>query len=178
MPELLTFKTLWLRWKRIHLQCRRPRFDPWVGKIPWRREWLTTPVFLPGEFHGQRSLAATVPGLTESGTTEWLMLTLPGALLMTGMLLYSRFLELIRGFWDGSVVKNLPAVLETSVRRAGWLHSPWGCKELNVTDYHWDALSHSALQDEWSVLWLSAWEHSLTMGYGRSKRYRPGMWGN
>ena len=32
------------------------RFDPWVWKIPWRREWLPTPVFLPGEFHGQRSL--------------------------------------------------------------------------------------------------------------------------
>ena len=32
-------------------------FDPWVGKIPWRREWLPTPVFLPGEFHGQRSLS-------------------------------------------------------------------------------------------------------------------------
>ena len=30
---------------------------PWVGKIPWRREWQPTPVFLPGEFQGQRSLA-------------------------------------------------------------------------------------------------------------------------
>ena len=30
--------------------------DPWVGKIPWRREWLSTPVFLPGESHGQRNL--------------------------------------------------------------------------------------------------------------------------
>ena len=29
---------------------------PWVGKIPWRREWQPTPVYLPGEFHGQRSL--------------------------------------------------------------------------------------------------------------------------
>ena len=38
------------------LQFGRPRFDPWVGKIPWRREWQPTPVFLPGEFHGQRSL--------------------------------------------------------------------------------------------------------------------------
>ena len=38
------------------LQCRRPKFDPWVGKIPWRRERQLTPVFLPGEFHGQRSL--------------------------------------------------------------------------------------------------------------------------
>ena len=37
-------------------------FDPWVGKIPWRREWLPTPVFLPGEFHGQRSLVGYSPG--------------------------------------------------------------------------------------------------------------------
>ena len=36
-------------------QCGRPRFDPWVGKIPWRRERLPTPVFLPGELHGQSS---------------------------------------------------------------------------------------------------------------------------
>ena len=31
---------------------RRPGFNPWVRKIPWRREWLPTPVFWPGEFHG------------------------------------------------------------------------------------------------------------------------------
>ena len=45
-------------------QCRRPkrcRFDPWVGKIPWRRAWQPTPVFLPGESHGQRSLVADGP---------------------------------------------------------------------------------------------------------------------
>ena len=40
-----------LRWWRICLQCRRPGFNPWVGKIPWRRERLPTPVFWPGEFH-------------------------------------------------------------------------------------------------------------------------------
>ena len=34
------------------LQCGRPGFDPWVGKIPWRRDGLPTPVFWPGEFHG------------------------------------------------------------------------------------------------------------------------------
>jgi len=39
----------------------RPGFDPWVGKIPWRREWQPTPVFLPGESHGQRSLAGHSP---------------------------------------------------------------------------------------------------------------------
>ena len=41
-------------------QCRRhkrSRFDPWVGKIPWRSAWKPTPVFLPGESRGQRSLA-------------------------------------------------------------------------------------------------------------------------
>ena len=36
----------WLRWQRICLQCRRPRFIPWVRKTPWRREWLSTPIFL------------------------------------------------------------------------------------------------------------------------------------
>ena len=41
------------------LQCRRPRFSPWMQKIPWRRERQPTPVFLPGEFQGQRSLAGS-----------------------------------------------------------------------------------------------------------------------
>ena len=46
-------------------------FDPWVGKMPWRREWLPTPVFLPGEFHRQRSLVGYSPwGLKESDRTE------------------------------------------------------------------------------------------------------------
>ena len=45
-------------------QCRgykKHRFDPWVGKIPWRRAWEPTPVFLPGEPHGQQSLAGYGP---------------------------------------------------------------------------------------------------------------------
>ena len=42
---------LWLSWLRIHLQCGRPGFHPYVGKIPWRRKRLPTPVFWPGEFH-------------------------------------------------------------------------------------------------------------------------------
>jgi len=37
-------------------KCRRQGFDPWVRKIPWSRKWQPTPVFLPGKFHGQRSL--------------------------------------------------------------------------------------------------------------------------
>ena len=42
-------------------RCRRHRFDPWVAKIPWRREWQPTPVFLPGESPGPRSLAGYSP---------------------------------------------------------------------------------------------------------------------
>ena len=52
----------------------RPGFAPWIRKIPgggWRRAWQPTPVFLPGEAHGQRSLAGCSPlGRTEPDTTE------------------------------------------------------------------------------------------------------------
>jgi len=46
----------WLGGKEPCCQCRRLRFDPWVRKLPWRRKWQPTPVFLPGKFHQQRSL--------------------------------------------------------------------------------------------------------------------------
>ena len=46
---------------RICPRCRRHRFNPWVGKIPWRREWQPVPVFLPGKFHARRSLAGYSP---------------------------------------------------------------------------------------------------------------------
>ena len=50
---------------------KRSRFSPWVGKIPWRRAWQPTPVFLPGESHGQMSLACYSPwGHKELDTTE------------------------------------------------------------------------------------------------------------
>ena len=51
-------------------------FSPWVGKIPWRREWLPTPVFLPGEFHGRGVWRATVHRIAESDRTEQLTLSL------------------------------------------------------------------------------------------------------
>ena len=57
-----------LNWTHVHwascricLQCGRPKFDPWVRKISWRRKWQPVPVFLPGKFHGQRSLAGYSP---------------------------------------------------------------------------------------------------------------------
>ena len=49
----------------------RYEFDPWIGKIPWRRAWQPTPVFLPGESHGQRTLVVYhLQGCKESGMTE------------------------------------------------------------------------------------------------------------
>ena len=52
-------------------QCTGLKFGPWVREVPWRREWLPTPVFLPGKSHGQRSLASYGPwGRKESDTTE------------------------------------------------------------------------------------------------------------
>ena len=70
----------WLSSKEYACQCRRHRryeFVSWVGKSPWRREWQPTPVFLPGEFHGQRSLAGYSPwGRKEWDMTEWLTLSL------------------------------------------------------------------------------------------------------
>ena len=46
--------------KEFCLQCRRPRYDPWVGKIPWRREWQPIPVFLPGKSRGPRNQAGYI----------------------------------------------------------------------------------------------------------------------
>ena len=51
--------------------CRRPGLNSWVRKIAWRRAWQPTPVFLPGEFHGQRNLTSYSDwGRKESDTTE------------------------------------------------------------------------------------------------------------
>ena len=63
------------RW-RIHWQCRRPGYSPWVGKIPRRRTWQPTPVLSLGKSHGQRSLADYSPwGRKGSDTTERLTLS-------------------------------------------------------------------------------------------------------
>ena len=79
-----TQKYLWdqLRWfgdfpggancKEPACQCRRLKrcgFDPWVGKTPWRRKWQPTPVFLPGNSHGQRSLMR--PQKSQTWLSDW-----------------------------------------------------------------------------------------------------------
>ena len=60
----------WLSGEKSTRQCRRHKrlgFHPWVRKIPWRRKWQTTPVFLPGESHGQKRLVwLQVYGVTQN----------------------------------------------------------------------------------------------------------------
>ena len=57
--------------KEFPCQCRRRRFDPWIGKIPWSRKWQPTPVFLPAKFHGGRNLVGYSPwGHKELDKTE------------------------------------------------------------------------------------------------------------
>ena len=58
---MFTGLPLWLSGKESTCQCRRCGLDPWVKKIPWKREWQLTLVFLPGESHGQRSLVGYSP---------------------------------------------------------------------------------------------------------------------
>ena len=61
----------WLSGQESTCQCRRYRFDPWVGKILWRRKWQPTPLFLPGKSHGQRSLVGYNPeGCKDLDMTE------------------------------------------------------------------------------------------------------------
>ena len=58
------FQDVWVSLRTV--ACQKPAppppgFDPWVGKIPWRRKWQPTPVFLPGESHGQRTVFGYSP---------------------------------------------------------------------------------------------------------------------
>ena len=75
MEQVYSFPHLHLRSKQSTHEYKRRRrggFYLWVGEIPWRRKWQPTPVFWPGEIHGQRSLVGSSPwGLKESDTTEY-----------------------------------------------------------------------------------------------------------
>ena len=83
-PKLKESKRMCLFLMAQMVKCRRLGFDPRVRRMTWRKEWLSTPVFLPERSHGQRSLAGYSPrGHKDSDTTEWLRLYL--LLLLKGM---------------------------------------------------------------------------------------------
>ena len=62
---------MWLTGKEFTCWCRRREFDPWVGKIPWRRKWQPSPVFLPGESHVQRSWPGYNPWGRKERLRDW-----------------------------------------------------------------------------------------------------------
>ena len=62
----------WCSGKESTCQCKRHRLNPWVKKIPWRRKWQPTLVFLLGKSHGQRSLEGYSPWSHKELDTEWL----------------------------------------------------------------------------------------------------------
>ena len=97
--------------ERICLQCKRPKFNNWVRKIPWRKAQQPTPVFLPGESYGQRSLAGYSHGFTESYMTE--------ATAFKHMEFMHLYLELMGGEETGtsSLVPTFPLVRCTGPRR-------------------------------------------------------------
>ena len=69
LAAALLYNRLRLSDKEPHLpsmKCRRPEFDPWDRKIPWRQKWQPTPIFLSGKFHAQRSLVGTVHAVGQS----------------------------------------------------------------------------------------------------------------
>ena len=68
----------WLSGKESTCQCKRHRLHSWVRKNPWKRKWQLTPVFLPGDSHGQRSLAGYSPWDRRVGLTH-ISLTVQGA---------------------------------------------------------------------------------------------------
>ena len=80
---------------KICLQDKRPEFNPCVGKIPWRRKWQPTLVFLPGKSHGWRNMIGYSPwGLEELNTTERFHFLSPGYLPNPGVKSKSLLLSL------------------------------------------------------------------------------------
>ena len=61
----------WIRWWSACLQCGKPRFDLWIGKIPWRSKWQPTPILLPGKYHGWRSLVGYSPWGSQRVGHDW-----------------------------------------------------------------------------------------------------------
>ena len=98
--------------KKIHLQfrkCRKCRFDPWVGKIPWRRKWQPALVFLPGESYKQRSLEHYSPrGHKESDTTERLKNSIKIWSISPSSLVYLRWNRTFLASWPHFLPYFLP----------------------------------------------------------------------
>ena len=151
-----------LRWSSCP-QRRRPGFNPWVGKIPWRRKWQPPAVFLPGEFHGQKSLVGYSPrGPKVLDMAEQLD---------THTHTHTLWHSVSKGFLGSSVVKNLPANAGEAGDAGlipGWRRSPG---EGNGNQLKYSCLENPMDRGAWwatvcavlilSVVSNSFWPHGL-----------------
>ena len=117
--------TRWLSSKESACWCRRCRFSSWVGKMPWKRKWRLTPVFLSGKFHGHRSLG----GYSPCSCKEWNMTKHTHKWLKTTQIYHLTLLE----------VRNLKWVLLGDI-------APWGSRKKTV-------FSHFQVLETPTILW-------------------------
>ena len=133
----------WLSSEESSCQCRRRGFDPWFGKIPWKREWLLTLVFLPGKSHGQRSLESHSPlGHKESDMTERLKHFLFGK--VTVMIQHC-WKQCKRNLFSGILLKKLSITLR---RQTFWemkMDKQWKNVALGET---WMQEAHCAKEEQ------------------------------
>ena len=101
--------------KRLCRQCRRPRFHFWVEKIPWRKEWQPTPIFLPGESMGRIAWWATVHGVTKNQAllSDFHFLLNQGVTWDTQVRNCGKFQPLVPVFWS-PWAGNVWGLLQTS----------------------------------------------------------------
>ena len=130
-PRLETrLVTWWLRRWSVCLQCGRPKFESWVGKIPWRRKWQSITVLLPWKSHGRRSLVGYSPwGRKESDTTEWLYSHLHSFLFKLGFEQQSFYVAMDSGHISFCQLLNLNLSLPSTVYLSK--HFPLSCFLIN-----------------------------------------------
>ena len=145
---------MWLSWERIRLQCGRPGFDSWVGKIPWRRERLPTPVFWPGEFHGK------VHEVTKSWTqlsdfyfyfTRLNTLTYIVSVMLLGVYPNGPKTCPPQNLYTdvyGSIIHNCPNLIATKVSFSRWMD----------TLVHWDNGMLFSAKKKWSSHEKTGWK--------------------
>ena len=120
-------------------RCKRCGFDPWVGKTAWSGKRQHTPVLLPVEFHGQKTLLGCSPwGHKESDTTEQLIIVL-----ISTAHDFDRRKKIIKGFPGGPIVRNQPCNARDTGLTPGlvWSHMPWSnwaCETQLLSQYSRD----------------------------------------
>ena len=121
----------WLGSKESACQCRRCRFDPCIGKIPWRRKWLPSLVFLPGESLRQRSLESSM-GSQRVGHYRATKQAHTTSLTINSVPVFIAFASMINAFFPGDKDpgKNnfYPLALAGLVARIpGFIQAAWLC---------------------------------------------------